>query len=446
MKLLGRSPFNLAVGSAGLFMVGIYGLIEYLEYGELKGVYTHVMSTDPLLHLLVLMLIPIFAVLGRLMEGRTRDVELYSENLEKAVKERTAQLQAIFDTTPNMIFIYSKDGRVIEVNENVVRKYGYTKEELINTDPSKLMGEGCDREMAMEMIRLSLKGEPHDVEWVARKKSGEEFPVDMRLRKMELIVDGGKREPGVLAIGRDITERKEAEEEIKKRTKELEDSNRLKDLFTDIMSHDFLNPIGTVKISSQILLDDETDPERERITEIIENTASKMEEMIKNASLFSKLETIDRSGFHVQDLGTILKASAKEFESQLKEKKMELAYLPDGEFSASANPIIGNVFSNLISNAIKYSPEGSRIEIDIQDQDDRWVISVKDSGDGVPDKYKESIFARFDRGSRKGIRGTGVGLAIAKRILELHQGKIWVEDNPDGGSIFYVELPKGKGS
>jgi len=104
--------------------------------------------------------------------------------------------------------------------------------------------------------------------------------------------------------------------------------------------------------------------------------------------------------------------------------------------------MIEDVFLNLISNTIKYSPFGSRIELDIQERGDRWVVSVKDFGEGIPEENKKKLFSRFERLGKEGIKGMGLGLAIAQRIVDLHGGHIWVEDNPDGGSIFYVSLPK----
>ena len=89
-----------------------------------------------------------------------------------------------------------------------------------------------------------------------------------------------------------------------------------------------------------------------------------------------------------------------------------------------------------------YSPEGSTIRIKVSEFGDRVVVSIADEGIGIPDKYKRRIFERFERGCKEGIKGTGLGLAIAKRIVEIHNGRIWVEDNNPKGSIFYVELPK----
>ncbi|NOZ77097.1 MAG: HAMP domain-containing histidine kinase, partial [Euryarchaeota archaeon] len=132
------------------------------------------------------------------------------------------------------------------------------------------------------------------------------------------------------------------------------------------------------------------------------------------------------------------------FERPIEEKGMELANLAEGVYPALVNPLMmEDVFSNLISNAVKYSPEGSRIEVGILDKDTDWQIYVKDWGVGIPEEFKDRLFTRFERFNREGVKGTGLGLAIAKRIVDLHGGRIWVEDNPEGGSIFHVRVPKG---
>ena len=121
---------------------------------------------------------------------------------------------------------------------------------------------------------------------------------------------------------------------------------------------------------------------------------------------------------------------------------MEVKFLSDGESPAWVNPMIGDVFVNLASNAMKYAAAGKRIEVGIEDKGKDWVVSVKDFGPGISDDDKEKIFTRFERLQKEGVQGTGLGLAIARRVVDLHQGRIWVEDNPEGGCVFFVSLPK----
>ena len=104
--------------------------------------------------------------------------------------------------------------------------------------------------------------------------------------------------------------------------------------------------------------------------------------------------------------------------------------------------MVEDVFENLLSNAAKYGPEGGTVWIRVDDDSTRWRVSVTDSGEGIPDADKEKVFLRFERLRKEGVKGSGLGLAIARRIVDLHGGRIWVEDAPARGARFCVTIPK----
>ncbi|MBN2487673.1 MAG: HAMP domain-containing histidine kinase, partial [Methanosarcinaceae archaeon] len=244
-------------------------------------------------------------------------------------------------------------------------------------------------------------------------------------------------------VGIDITERKRIEEAIQKYTEELEHSNELKDLFTDILRHDLLNPAGIVKGYTEVLLDLEDNKEKLKSLQAIERNNEKLIDMIESASKFAKLESVEQLEFIDIDIGIIFKEVVEDFKPNLEEKQMVLEFAAGGSYPANVNPVIEEVFSNLMSNAIKYSPEGSRIIVDILDDGDKWKVMVTDFGIGVSDENKPRLFERFKRVERKGVKGTGLGLAIVKRIISLHGGSVGVEDNPAGqGSVFWVTVGK----
>jgi len=218
----------------------------------------------------------------------------------------------------------------------------------------------------------------------------------------------------------------------------------LKDLFTDVLRHDLLNPAGTIR-NFAALLEEEPNAEKQKEFALrIKRNAEALIEMIENASFYAKIESAKELDKVKLELNGVWRTVIENFKHPLEEKNMKLEYLPKGECHAMANPIIENIFLNLLSNAIKYSPEGKKIQINIIDNGENWRIYVKDWGSGIPGEDKQRLFTRFQRADKKGVKGTGLGLAIAKRIVKLHQGRIWIEDNPEGGSIFYVELPKAK--
>ncbi|MCK4432995.1 MAG: PAS domain S-box protein, partial [Methanomicrobia archaeon] len=221
----------------------------------------------------------------------------------------------------------------------------------------------------------------------------------------------------------------------------IKKSSELQKLFTSILSHDLKNPLTVIKGYAELIKMREDEKIKEYVREM-EKSIKKMIDLVTNAEFYSKLqEKAYMKKFEKKYLEDIIKETLKELEEKSKEKNVETIYKAKGRYPVDANPILEDVFLNLIDNAIKYSPENGKIEIDIEDRGDEWRISIKDWGEGVPDELKEAIFERFERGDVD-VKGSGLGLAIVKKIVDLHGGKAWVENNPEGGSIYFVEIPK----
>ena len=240
-----------------------------------------------------------------------------------------------------------------------------------------------------------------------------------------------------------INEQKLTEEELKKYSEELKHSNELKDLFTDILRHDLLNPASLIKGFTEVLLEIEKDEHKLHMLSRIENSNLKLIEMIEIAAKYAKFEINEELEFQNIDISTTLKNVVETFKPILANKQMTLEFETKGKHCAYVNPIIEEVFANLLSNAIKYSPTGNKIIIDILDEGEDWKVEVIDLGEGVSDEDKPKLFERFTRANKSGIKGSGLGLAIVKRIIEMHNGSAGVENNPAGhGSVFWVKIKK----
>ncbi|HEY5999433.1 MAG TPA: ATP-binding protein [bacterium] len=233
-----------------------------------------------------------------------------------------------------------------------------------------------------------------------------------------------------------------AEAEARTAAERLQESNQLKDLFIDIVRHDLLNPASVIRYYTSYLQDREEDPAKKEAYLKIESVNNRLMDLIRNASKYSHLEEMDHLDCQELDLGALLLEALAVHEHRLKDAGIAVNFLPRGEYATVANPMLEDVFANLIANAIKYAGAGKRLEVDILDQGTCWVVQVRDFGKGIPDKDKRTIFTRFTRLKKEGVEGSGLGLAIAKRLVDLHKGTIWVEDNPAGGSVFCVRLPK----
>ncbi|MCC6525807.1 MAG: PAS domain S-box protein [Polyangiaceae bacterium] len=251
----------------------------------------------------------------------------------------------------------------------------------------------------------------------------------------EFLLDADGKPVRMVGTLHDVTSIKRAEEELRER-------NRLKDLFTDVLRHDLMNPAYAIKVGAGLLARIESDTAKLDILRAIQRDATGMMELCKNASQYAQVADVTQIEFGDYDLGTILLDVLASFRTQLAERAATLRFDPEERYPARVNPLIADVFANLVSNAIKYGPEGSAIDVSVRDAGESWRVLVADRGPGIPDADKREVFNRFERLNASGIKGSGLGLAIARQLVELHHGRIWVEDHPGGGSIFCVEVAK----
>ncbi|WP_407283394.1 ATP-binding protein [Methanolobus sp. ZRKC1] len=241
---------------------------------------------------------------------------------------------------------------------------------------------------------------------------------------------------------------RELVKELEVKSRELQHSNELKELFADIMRHDLLNPASQVDGFVSVLLECEDDCTKRSMLSNIHKSNSNLISMIDKAAEFAKLDSVDELDFSVHDLALILREVTDSFASKLEENNMTMSLETESSCPSMVNPVIGQVFSNLISNSIKYSPKGSHMDVNICDEGDKWKIAVKDNGIGIPETDRDFIFTRFSRLNKvkkRGIKGTGLGLAIVHKIVTLHKGEVGVESSsPESGSTFWVRLNKVK--
>jgi PAS domain S-box-containing protein len=251
----------------------------------------------------------------------------------------------------------------------------------------------------------------------------------------ELLLGSDGEPSRMVGTIQDVTDIKRAEEELRER-------NRLKDLFTDVMRHDLMNPAAGIRLASEALLRVEQDAAKSGLLRGIRRGADDMIGLCEAATKYAKIADVTQVDMREHDLGSILVETVAAFRAELEQRRASIRFEPDRPFPAQVSPLIADVFANLISNAVKYGPEGSGIEVTVRDEGERWRVVVADRGPGIPDEDKPRVFGRFERLEPLRARGAGLGLAIARQIVDLHRGRIWVEDNPGGGSAFCVEVAK----
>jgi len=224
---------------------------------------------------------------------------------------------------------------------------------------------------------------------------------------------------------------------IKESMAELEYSNRIKELFIDILHHDLASPLSATRINIELFL-------RDRKEEHLHSALKSLDEMwsiIEDSRNLAKLETVEPN-FEEIDLAEIIDEIVDEFIPLAEEKDITIKLNINKNMPLISTKTIRLAISNLISNAIKYSPEGSTVEVSVVDEGKSYVISVSDQGEGISPENRERIFKRFERIEKGAIKGSGLGLAIVKRIADIHRGEIWIEDNKPKGSVLKLRIPK----
>lgn len=217
--------------------------------------------------------------------------------------------------------------------------------------------------------------------------------------------------------------------------------NEFLELFLSILSHDLKSPLITIMGYNEFISKVCKNAGDYQAT--IRNNADKMMELIGEARTYSQVRA-GEPDFQPADLASMLSGIVSELEYKATENKMTVKqnYDPELKYEVNGTQFLKHAFINILDNAIKYSPPGTTVEIAIADLGEEWEVYMKDQGEGVPDESKQLIFERFVRVSRGKIKGSGIGLAIVKTTVTQNKGRVWVEDNPEGGAIFCIALPK----
>jgi PAS domain S-box-containing protein len=272
------------------------------------------------------------------------------------------------------------------------------------------------------------------------RRDGESFPAEYVsspiLHEDEVL--------GAVVVIRDVTERKKYEQALAEHNRELEKINRYRQAFADIMHHDLTGPLMNIQGFAEVVTKEE-DPERrsEMVKKVASNVA-KARMILEDATRLTRLESFAELEMEDLDLKEVLEEAADGFMDAALAAEVLLTLSLPPVMPVRANRIIAQVPANLISNALKYAAGGHRVLVEAEGRGDRWRVKVKDFGEGVPDPLKEPLFMRYHRGERTGVKGHGLGLAITRRICELHGTSVWIEDNPEGGAVFVFEVPKGE--
>ncbi|WP_456474552.1 ATP-binding protein [Candidatus Pyrohabitans sp.] len=351
------------------------------------------------------------------------------------------ELKEFIDAMGDMVLIIGKDRRILAANRALLERCGCERSEIVGKPChtiSHCLKIPCQEDVICPLEEVVTRGQ-------VKKIVHTHYDKKARKRVIEISASPLKSNGeiiGIITIFRDITDSYSLQESMKANLEKFKETLKIKELFSDIITHDLLNVANIIMLQSEILLDRKSCTEiKKDLKRLLKNT-ERLVDMIENAARYARLQSLESFDFKKMDITRLLKGVVATFEEAAREKNIRIEMRVRSPRVAMVNPNIESVFYNLISNAIKFSPPNSKVVVDIIDEKDSYLIMVKDYGPGIPDAEKEKIFERYKRIEKGTVKGTGLGLAIVKRIAELHHGSAWVEDNPEGGSIFYVRIPK----
>ena len=361
---------------------------------------------------------------------------------EAALQESEARMRAIFETAVDAIITIDDHGRLERLNPAAERMFGYAEAEVAGNNVSMLMPsphrEGHDNYLAryLQTGERKIIGKGREV--AGLRKDGTVFPMDLTVTEMRL--DGRRMFTGMV---RDITERKLAEAKNRSLMDEISSANEELTSFAYVVSHDLKAPLrGIGSLADWLSTDyaDKFNDEGKEHMRLLIQRVHRMGALIDGILQYSRVGRVKGTAAAV-DLNRLLAGVI----DLLAPPPGMTVIVASGLPTIVAEPTrIEQVFQNLISNAVKYmdKPEGT-VRIGCADAGSEWRFNVTDNGPGIESRHYDKIFQLFQTlAPRDRVEGTGVGLAIVKKIVEMYHGRIWVESAPGAGTTFWFTLPK----
>jgi len=387
------------------------------------------------------------------------------KKMGEEIRRAAAYTHSLIEASLDPLVIVGSDGKITDVNEATENVTGRTREELVGSDFSEYFTEPAKAKEDYEQV--FEKGTVRDYPLEIRHKNGSIISV---LYNASVYKDESGKVIGVFAVVRDVTEQKKAEDElreadkmlrivnkelerkVKARTAEIERLLKQKDDFINQLGHDLKTPLTPLTILLPIVKKRVDDPKLKEILDVtIENTDYMKNLVIKTLQL-TRLDTPGTT-FEIDeatDLSGELNKVIKSNKLILEKKDIKLENKIDEKIIVRADKLrLSELFDNLITNAVKFTPDAGTITFDAKEDKDFVTVSVKDTGIGMTQEQIDHIFDEFYKADesrhRHDFDSSGLGLSICKRIVEKHGGKIWAKSFGEGkGSIFYFTLKRGR--
>lgn len=371
--------------------------------------------------------------LAKLFNFMTKELRRLNDmNLNKIINEKT-KTETIMKNIADGVIVTDPDNKVLVVNSMAESWFGLREIDIVDQPVEKLIYE----QNLLTLINIIRTEGNHDDDKVEFSiKPDNKRKAIVLQAKAARVIDPEKKLIGIVTIFRDVTKEKEID--------------RMKTELVSMVAHELRSPLTSIAGFSELLLDDGvTEQQSKEYAEIILKESNRLGNLINKFLDISRIES-GKSQVHktMVNLGDVIE-SVLEMNMYLAERKGMQVDLNIPEDIAPVfvdRQMIGEVVLNLFSNAVKYSPNGKRIAIDVEDNSVDQTVRIIDEGYGIPDKSLNKIFEKFyrvpDNEHTQEITGSGLGLSLVKEIIELHDGSITVDSELGKGSTFSFVLPK----
>jgi PAS domain S-box-containing protein len=364
---------------------------------------------------------------------------------------RAQQVELLFsgllETAPDAVALANAAGEIVHVNSLVEELFGYCRDELLGGAVEVLIPERF-RARHAEHYR-SFFTAPRSrrmgsgMQLIGLRKDGTEFPIDVALSPLPT-------EAGVLVVAaiRDMTEYRRLEVELEQRTRDLEEADQRKDQFLAALAHELRNPLAALSQVGQLLRLSAADDQREWAAGVVERQTGHMlrlvEDLLDTARVRRGQITLRKEP---TDLAGVA-AQAVEISRTLIENRrhaLQVTRPPNPVWVEGDATRLTQVVANLLTNSAKYTPEGGRIGLMLVTEAGDAVLRVRDNGIGIPTDMLTRVFDLFTQVhgvSDRPAEGLGIGLALVRRLVEMHRGTVTAEsEGPGSGSEFIVRIP-----
>lgn len=359
---------------------------------------------------------------------------------ETALQESEFKYRQIVELAEEGIWVIDRNGLTNYVNHAMARMLGYSELEMFGRPLFEFMDKS-EKEKALDHIERRKQGIGDQHEFKFKSKDGKDIWTHMSTSP---VMDSQDNLLSCCALVYNITSRKEAEQQMLQLTEDLKRSNEELEQFAYVASHDLQEPLRAVTSYTQLLaqryqgnLDDRAD----KYINYIVDGATRMQQLINDLLAYSRLGTRGQE-FEQADCNAVVKQTMCNLQIAIAETKAVITCDAMPTVMADEFQLV-QLFQNLVANSIKFCRQDiPLIHIAACRQESEWVFSVRDNGIGIDPQYADRIFIIFQRlHGRRQYSGTGIGLAMCKRIVERHGGRIWVESQEGKGATFYFTIP-----